>query len=168
MKIRKARLGDEKDIANVVVSTWKVAYKDILPDEFLKSLTTERHEKILREHIEKQTETVLVLEDDDERIVGMISGGKDRSGLYDCEVVAIYIIPEHQKKGYGKELFKALIREYKKNSYKTMIVWAFKENKDQKFYEKLGGTIKQQKVEALWGIEKTIVGYVWADINTIV
>jgi len=39
MKLGHAKAGDEKHIASVIISTWKNAYKGIVPDDFLSSLT---------------------------------------------------------------------------------------------------------------------------------
>lgn len=167
MLIRRAKTGDEKNIAGVIVNTWKYAYIGIVPDDFLMSLTTDKHEQLLKEHIKEQKETIILLENDDGKIIGMVSGGKDRSGAFDCEIVAIYILPEYQKKGYGKQLFKYIIEDHKNNNCRSMIVWTFKENKDQKFYEKLGGTIQKTSIHVIGDKEIPLVGYVWEDINRI-
>ncbi len=164
MKIRRAENGDENNIANVIIKTWKVAYQGILPDDFLESLDTKRHEKLFKEHIKEQKETIIVLENNKGEIIAMISGGEDRSKEFDCEIVAIYVLPEYQKQGYGKLLFKYIVGEYKKNNYKSMIIWTFAKNKDQKFYEKLGGTIQKTGKHNLGGTEIPLVGYVWDDI----
>ena len=167
MKIRKAETGDEKNIASVIISTWKDAYQGIVPDDFLMSLNTEKHEQLFKEQIKEQKETIIILENDDKRIVGMVLGGKDRSGAFDCEIVAIYVLPEYQKQGYGKLLFKHIIEEHKKHSYKSMIIWTFEKNKDQRFYEKLGGIIQKTSNHIINGKAIPIVGYVWEDISKI-
>lgn len=106
MRIRMAQPGDEQSIASVIIATWKVCYRGIVPNSFLDSLTTEKHEELFRNNIANKTETILVLENDKNQIVGMISGGQDRSKLYDCELVAIYILPDYQKKAMAKGCFK--------------------------------------------------------------
>lgn len=167
MQIRTARVGDEKSIADVIVNTWKDAYRDIVPDSFINSLTTEKHEKLFRENIKNGTETILVLVNPKNQIIGVVCGGQDRSGIYDCELVAIYILPDYQKRGYGKWLFRELIEEHKKNQYRSMIIWTFRDNKDRQFYEILGGLVREEKNISFDGIEIAIVGYTWKDINEI-
>lgn len=167
MKIRRAEIGDEKDIANVIINTWKNAYRNIVPDDFLMSLNTEKHEQLFKEHIKEKKETIIILENNEGKIIAMVSGGKDRSGCFDCEIAAIYVLPEYQKQGYGKQLFKYIIEDYKKNNYKSMIIWTFEKNKDQKFYVKLGGTIQKTSNYIIGGKEIPLVGYVWQDINII-
>lgn len=168
MKIREAKAGDEKKIADVIISTWKVAYRGIVPDDFLDVLTTEQHEKLFKKNISEKTETILVLENNAEKVVGMISGGVDRSREYDCEIVAIYILPEYQKKGLGSCLFKEMITSHKRHNYKTMVIWTFKENKDSGFYEKLGGEIRLENTCFIGNTKIPIVGFIWDDINRVV
>lgn len=167
MRIRKAKAGDEKGIAQVINLTWKDAYRGIVPAEFLNTMTTERHEEMFRENIRTNSEAIFVLEDGEREIVGMASGAQDRSRQYDCELVAIYILPAYQKKGLGKELFKEIIAEHRKNKYRSMIIWTLEQNKDRAFYEKLGGQVKARKTIVLDGQEMPLAGYVWEDISQI-
>ncbi len=166
MIIRRARIGDEQNIAKVIIYTWKDAYKSIVPDDFLADLTIDKHEQLFKEQIKE--ETFFVLENDDGNIIGMVSGGKDRSNAFDCEIVAIYILPEYQKMGYGRQLFKNIIKDHRANNHHSMIIWTFKENKDQKFYEKLGGSIQKTGMHLIGDKEIPIIGYVWDDINKII
>ena len=48
MKIRYAKVGDEKYIADIIINTWKVVYQGIVPDDFLLSLTPENMKSCLR------------------------------------------------------------------------------------------------------------------------
>jgi len=167
MNIRTAQVGDEQSIAGVIIDTWKVAYRGIVPDSFLDSLTTEKHEELFRKNIPDKTETILVVENREKQVVGMVSGGADRLKIYDCELYAIYILPEYQKMGYGKWLFQQLIEEHKKNECKSMIIWTFRDNRDREFYEILGGLAREEKRRSFDGNEITLVGYTWQDINDI-
>jgi len=45
MKIRKATPSDAYNIAKVQVDTWKTAYKNIVPDNFLNQMTYASREK---------------------------------------------------------------------------------------------------------------------------
>src|SRR5699024_12203629 len=52
---------------------------------------------------------------DDEKIVGFISGGPERTKrfAYDGEIYTIYILDEYQKKSLGAKLLKAFAQEMK-------------------------------------------------------
>lgn len=167
MNIRFGNKGDVKSIAQVIINTWKNSYKGIVSQSFLDSLTTEKHEALFEHQLTKNTHIIHVLETEKNRIVGMISGGVDPTGKYDCEIVAIYIENEYQRCGFGKHLFLENIKQYKKLGYKTMIVWTFENNKDRKFYEKMGGISTEKKSHIVGNEELPLVGFVWKDINVI-
>lgn len=167
MIIRNARTGEEQSIANVIINTWRAAYRGIIPDRFLDALTTGKHEALFKENIKSAPENIFVLENHEQQIVGMVFGGSDRSGAFDCELVAIYILPDYQKRGYGKKLFKALIERYKKQTYKSMLIWTFKDNKDQEFYKKLGGVVSKEMSYTFGEKNVPLVGYTWDNINDI-
>lgn len=167
MKIRNAQPGDEQSIASVIITTWKACYRGIVPNSFLDSLTTEKHEELFRNNIANKSETILVLENDKNQIVGMVSGGQDRSKLYDCELVAIYILPDYQKKGHGKWLFQELIQAHRQHRFESMLVWTFRDNRDREFYEKMGGLVSEEKSYSFAGKELALVGYTWSNINKI-
>ena len=63
MHIRRARTGDEKAIADVVVKTWKDAYQGIVPQSFLDSLTIDKFVQRYKETIPTNIEPMFVLED---------------------------------------------------------------------------------------------------------
>lgn len=167
MKIRTGKAGDEKSIAQVIINTWKDSYKGIISQSFLDSLTTEKHEALFEQQLTQNTHIIHVLETEGNRIVGMISGGRDTSGKYDCEIVAIYIENEYQKCGFGRRLFLENIRQYKHQGYKTMIIWTFETNKDRQFYERMGGIATENQTYNIGDEELLLVGFVWEDINKI-
>ena len=117
--------------------------------------------------MENGTEIIEVLENDRGEIVGMASGAKDRSGKYDCELVAIYIRSEYRKLGYGKALVKKITEEHKKKGRRSMIIWTFEKNRDRRFYDGLGGKAVEKKYLTIGGKQIPAVGYVWPDIAEI-
>ncbi len=128
---------------------------------------TEKHEALFEQQLAQNSHIIHVLETDENRIVGMISGGSDPSGKYDCEIVAIYIENGYQKCGFGKRLFLENVNQYKKTGYKTMIIWTFEKNKDREFYEKIGGIATEKQSCVIGNEELPLVGFVWEDIINI-
>ena len=76
--IRKAKISDAKDITYINITTWKDAYKGLLPDDFLanRNLSEERIEYV-KNRIESPTDICLVAEFD-KKIVGFCIGGLPR------------------------------------------------------------------------------------------
>lgn len=168
MKIRAAKPGDEKAIAQVVIDTWKDAYQGIVSQHFLDSLTTEKHEVLLTQQIAQNTQIIYVMESEQNQIQGMISGGVDRSEKYDCEIVAIYIDRDYQKCGIGKRLFLECINAFRTQGCKSMVIWTFENNKDRGFYDKMGGVVAEHKTYPIGNQDLPLVGYVWNDIDEII
>lgn len=142
MNIRSATLNDIEGIARVYLESWKTTYKNIISDKYLSSLTLEEKVKSwtwIFDH-SNHGERLLVLEDDD-RIVGFISGGKNRDKSFDygAEIYAFYLLREVQGKGWGRQLFNKFIEEMKLQNYDSSMVWVLKDNPATHFYQKLGG-----------------------------
>src|SRR5215207_786313 len=104
--VRPATEDDVEAIARVLVDTWRSTFKDLLPDEFLNSLSygqqEERHRAILR-----RPDSVYVVAEDRESgiVVGFASGGPNRTPTdtpHPGELYAIYLRSAHQGRGIGR------------------------------------------------------------------
>jgi L-amino acid N-acyltransferase YncA len=168
MRIRKAELTDAKEIAKVHVNSWKTTYADIIPDEYLNNLVYEGREKLWKENIPNSE--VFVAENEEGKIVGFSSGGKERSGKYPDytgELYAIYILKEYQGNGLGKLLVKAIIEELQQSNFSSMIVLVLADNSSRLFYEKLGGE-KIDTIEVnIFGKKLNELVYGWDNIRTL-
>ncbi|WP_423798094.1 N-acetyltransferase family protein [Neobacillus sp. SAB-20_R2A] len=168
IKIRKADLTDTKGIAKVHVDSWKTTYANIVPDEYLNNLTYESREQIWINNIPNGG--VYVAENNEGKIVGFSSGGKERSGKYngfDGELYAIYILKVYQGQGIGKALVKPIIDEIKGMGLNSMLVLVLKDNISRLFYEALGGK-KIDAVEVLIAGKKlSELVYGWENIGEI-
>lgn len=169
MKIRRAVIEDAKGISIVQVDTWKTTYKNLVPDAFLNQMTYESREPIWKDII--STQSVYVAETNDKQIIGYSNGGKEKSGKYPeylGELYGIYILKAYQKKGLGRELLKAVVKDLLANDIRSMTVMVFEENQSQLFYKALGG-VKIDKDELEISEEKLkVVVYGWKDIRTFI
>ena len=107
LKIRYAVLSDAEDIAVINVTTWKIAYKGLIPDEFLanRNLNDKRIENI-KKQIKNQYNICLVAEQNN-KITGYCIGGLPRqyNDVFQFELRAFYVLPEYQRTGIGKAIF---------------------------------------------------------------
>ncbi len=168
--IRKAVYGDAAAIADIHVSSWKSTYADLLDEQDISNMTYENRralwETILR--IQKEEQCTLVIHNDD-RIVGFVSGGPERTKRfdYDSEIYTIYLLDEFQRKGLGGRLLKAFSEEMQGLGYKSLLVWVLKQNPSSRFYERF-------QAEPV-GEEETTIGegtyqetaYGWGDIGKL-
>jgi ribosomal protein S18 acetylase RimI-like enzyme len=86
---------------------------------------------------------------------------------YGAEIYAIFINPDHFRKGYGAKLFKAACKDLADKKLTSMILWTLKKNKKSSaFYSSFGGEkIAKQRVdmgEKSWA-EESCFG--WRDIK---
>lgn len=135
MIIRRAEAKDVRQIAEIIVEDWKIAYKGIIDSGFLDSLSVrQRYDREMQRYEEY---TVAV---EQEEVLGCAWNQMIDDEAADCEIVALYVRYSRRKNGIGRALMQNSMDHFKKAGKKTMIVWCLKENHEsRKFYEKMGG-----------------------------
>jgi len=168
MKIRLASLNDVEGIAKVHLESWNTTYKNIISDSYLSNLTLEGRIRNWTWVFNNSNngDVIIVIEDENNQIVGFLSGGKSRETNleYDAELYAIYLLEDAQSKGYGKLLVNRFIEELKLTNYHSMMLWVLKENPAVNFYKKPGGKYITEK-EIQIGEDRLIeIALGWKDI----
>lgn len=124
------------DISKIYESSWRYAYKGIIPQNYLDGIKEGRWAKgISRVGLDS-----LVLTEDG-KMIGTASFCRSRWEKYHDygEIVSIYFLPDYIGKGYGSLLIQKCIEELKKAGYKKILLWVLEENhRARKFYEKHG------------------------------
>lgn len=113
---------------------------------------------------------VFVAENEEGKIVGFSSGGKERTGKYSDytgELYAIYILKEYQGNGLGKLLVTPIIEVLQQKKIYTMIVLVLEDNSSRLFYEALGGKKIDTIDVEISGKKLNELVYGWDDIRTI-
>lgn len=161
--IRAATLLDAPKIATIHVSSWRTTYRDLLPDEFLSSLSeagyTERWKRVIGEG----TMRIYVAEEADQ-VVGFASGGRERAGEpgYKGELYAIYVVDSAQRRGLGRELVRAVVGGLRELGLEDMIIWVLRDNKAARaFYERLGGVFVRSQPITIGPATLEEVSYGW-------
>ena len=135
MIIRKATRADARQIAEIVVEDWKNAYRGIIDDDYLDSMSVE--ERYQRELQRYQIYMVAVVE---KEILGFTWNEIADDEAPDCEIIALYVRYEKRKNGIGRTLFQNSVDFFRASGKKKMIIWCLKENYTaRRFYEKMGG-----------------------------
>src|SRR5487761_404707 len=140
--VRPAELDDSAEIARVHVATWRSAYRGLLPDDFLASLSEAHYAERWRRVIGEGMSRVFVV-DEAGAVAGFASGGRERAGEvgYAGELYALYVLEEAQRRGHGRELVRAVAGALRDLRLPDMIVWVLRDNSPARaFYERLGGT----------------------------
>lgn len=156
--IRRAIASDADDLARVHVGSWRVAYRGILPDDYLDSLQVEPRVRWWRRFLEDGA-TVMVAEQDRE-VVGFCSVGiSDRRGW--GEVFAIYVDPMKWNQGHGRRLIEAGEGSLRDQGFSKALLWVVESNvRARDFYERCGWILgKPFRVEEIGGIQVSEVRY---------
>ena len=162
MKIRRAIQSDLQYIAAIHVESWKDAYSDVLPAEFMAGQIDQE----LAQHwsnIEIQSEDIVLVAEED-LLVGFIAVWCRPIPFIDN----LHVRPSHRSKKIGSALMKAVAKELIKKEHKTAYLWVFESNeKAIRFYESLGGAQKEQAMKDIFGYEVPSRKIAWEDLARI-
>jgi len=137
MEIKKVTKKDDfKAIGNIYSSSWKTAYKGIVPQEYLDDLSGDKWSPVLA-NIHNDAFIIM----DGEKYVGTssICAARDSSMEGWGEIISIYLLPEYFGKGYSQPLFDCAINALRNAGYTRVYLWVLEENiRARRFYEKNG------------------------------
>jgi ribosomal protein S18 acetylase RimI-like enzyme len=136
--IRRATVADAAAIAAIHVTTWQVAYKGLIPSEYLATLTIEKKTEFWRQKLADGRTFVLVGLRKEE-IVGWISAGpsrdSDANGVF--EIYALYVSPLCWRQGVGSQLVRRVEDAF--SSEKQLTLWVLRGNQRAiGFYQTMG------------------------------
>ncbi len=138
MKSRKAVPADAPHIADIHVRSWQVAYRDIVPSEYLAALSVAQRERTWQKILTGDTTETWLLEDG-AKVVGWISVGPSRdadAAPSTRELYAIYVDPSHWGGGIGSRLWAETEIRMRSNAVSSVTLWVLKENaRALRFYQ---------------------------------
>ena len=130
MIIRSARPEDALRIATIHVEAWRAAYRGIVPDEYLRSLSIEKRHANWQQFLEAGHPLTWVAEEGD-TAVGWISAAASRdadASQSTGEIWAVYIDPSHWGEGAGRALCDAAEQELRRRGSTEVTLWVLKDN----------------------------------------
>ena len=133
--VRKAEKEDVMQISEILVEDWQKAYRGIMDDDFLDSMSAEQ-----RYGIEVRRYDKFMVAADADTILGYAWLEASEEDPADCEIIALYVRYTRRGNGIGKLLLQDAVSRFREAGKKKMIIWCLKENAEsRKFYEKIGG-----------------------------
>ncbi len=171
--IRDATPLDSEAIGRIHVETWQATYAGMLEAAYLSRLDAGTWATRWREAIGRlragspRLGKVLVATAPGQGAVGFGSCGRARSETlpYDGEIETLYILPDWQGQGLGRELLVALFEELAAAGFLSALVWVVASNPSRFFYEAMGGERLAEKSEPFAGRPVPQIAYGWDDIN---
>lgn len=162
--IRALTVEDVLGAAEIRVIGWKSAYKGIVDDEHLDSLSIEEQTKKFEKSVNSDNFVVAI---QDGKVVGFCRFVYDNSfspniDYVDCELTAIYVHPDFKGKGIGTKLFQYVLDRFNNQNKATMILWCLADNINSiKFYKHMGGEIKETKQATIGNKNYEEVGIIY-------
>ena len=127
MQIAQATPEDARAVAEIHVAAWRAAYRSIVPDDYLASLSIERREAKWSECIAAGDPTLLVAKKAGV-VQGWLSFGKCRgigSHKSEAEVWAIYVSPTAWSTGVGHLLWLRAKELMLEKGFNSCSLWVF-------------------------------------------
>jgi ribosomal protein S18 acetylase RimI-like enzyme len=141
MRVEPAVVEDAHAIAAVHVASWQVAYADLLPSDYLFSLSVAQREAMWKESLERGTPQLLVARSERE-VVGFCAFGssRDEGAMASCaEVWALYLEPNVWSRGVGRTLWLAALECMLEQGFKSVSLWVIANNERAiRFYRAAG------------------------------
>ena len=128
--VRPATAHDAKAIAQIHVTTWEAAYKDLIPEDYLSKMTLEKRLAYWSEAIEYSEPQLLVATEGD-NIVGFVGYDRSRDPKTRStvgEIWAIYVLPSHWGNGVGLALWDGARDGLKEEGCTQVTIWVLLAN----------------------------------------
>ena len=128
--VRPATARDAKAIAQIHVTTWQAAYKDLIPEDYLGQMTLEKRLAYWSEAIEYSEPQLLVATEGD-NIVGFVGYDRSRDAKTRStvgEIWAIYVLPSHWGNGVGLALWDGARDGLKEEGCTQVTLWVLLAN----------------------------------------
>lgn len=128
--IRRAEKEDVRQIAEILVEDWQTAYRGIIDDAFLDSMSADQRYEIEIKRYQK-----FIVAADGEEILGYAWLETTDDEPADCEIIALYVRYSKRNNGIGKLLLQYAENAFRESGKKKMILWCLKENQaTRRFY----------------------------------
>ena len=145
MKIVLCKIEQLNVVIDLTKKIWPVAYGEILSKAQLDYMIDKFYnETALRELIQKG-HVFYLAQDENEKYVGFVSY-EINSEPNKTKIHKIYVLPETQGTGLGRQFFELVKEKAIENHQKAVFLNVNKYNKARFFYEKLGFTIVKDEV----------------------
>jgi ribosomal protein S18 acetylase RimI-like enzyme len=167
--VRQARLGDARAIGRIEVETWRTTYAGMLPDRVLLGMSDQRQTASWAGFLRHRPGDVYVAEGEGGRLLGFGNCGPQRDRTFDFggEIYTLYVLPDAQGRGLGRQLLLALFARLLHCGHGSAIVWVVRANPARFFYERLGGKLVLHRAIPVGGEAVEAAGYGWSDLGAV-
>jgi ribosomal protein S18 acetylase RimI-like enzyme len=168
--LRPARAEDADAIGRVNGDAWRANYRGIFPDEVLERRGREPDAgERRRRWIANPDYSTLVAEEGGE-VLGFVMAGKPREPVegFDAEVLALYVHPTRQGRGWGRRLLSAGAAALRDRGYRSFFLWTLRDLPPTRaFYDARGGRVVAESTGVHEGVSVARVAYGWNSLERL-
>ena len=173
INIRSAQSGDQFELANTHLNSWREAYRGLLPQNYLDELplTFRGRAKNWQQKINLSEKYIIQVAENKNGIVGFacLQPARDNDMSEYAEVSAIYLLEKFKGTGVGFKLLTSGLKKIEQRGFKKAYCWVLEGNPTIKFYEKSGAKFSGKiKEDEIGGMKCNDLRYVWEDINLVI
>ena len=167
--IRKAKENDIETISKIYVDSRRRTYKNILPNDYLNSLTYAQAEKKWTEYLENNNNVIFVHLDDTGTITSL-AASKPYKHIKKCFYLdSLHVSPEFQSKGVGKSLIIKTAEFALENGYDSMSISFLRgNNKAEKIYQYLGAVYLNDIITYFDNTSAMSTVLIWKDLPKLI
>jgi RimJ/RimL family protein N-acetyltransferase len=145
--IRVATEADARSVAEVLILSWRTAYRGIISDEGLAGLSIDEREACWRDRLRgddpNSADWTNIVCESGGKIIGLATyrpcGDEDKDRGSVGELVAIYLLPSYWAQGLGKRMLDEVMSRFKEQSVSEVTLWVIESNRRaRRFYEIAG------------------------------
>lgn len=150
-------------MAVVHVRSWRESFAGIVPQSFLDGMSVERRAEAFTKRFGDADYRMFVAEAEGRGVVGFADFGEPREQLddYEGELYAIYLLPEFQRRGIGRRLFRLGAEFLKSRGRGSLYLLALEASPYRSFYERLGGRVVGRTSVEIGGVPFDELIYGW-------
>jgi len=167
--IRPARIADAEQIANVEIETWRTTYAGMLPDRVLLNMSPRRQIAAWVGFLRHRPDDARIAQSAKGAVIGFGNCGRQRDSTFDYggEIYTLYVLPDAQGQGMGRQLLLALFARLVATGHASALAWVVRANPARYFYERLGGKQIMHRPIPVGGQPVDAIAYGWRDLAAV-
>lgn len=156
MLLRPARPDDAVEVAGVHVRSWQVAYRGLLPDEYLDGLRPEDRAARYTLGASGPTMPSTIVATDGDAICGFVTTGpcQDPQAPGAGEVLALYVDPDAWGLGIGRALIGEARAQLVGGDFTEAVLWVLVGNDRAERFYRVDGWVADDDMRSqeIWGV----------------
>jgi ribosomal protein S18 acetylase RimI-like enzyme len=141
LEMRRANGGDAVAVAQVHMGSWQVAYRGVIPDEYLDALDVEGRASRYSFDATGPNDLATWITVEDSAVVGFVTIGpcRDEDVMGAGEIYALYVAPARWRSGIGARLMAEGEKRLREREFIDAVIWVLARNpRARAFYEARG------------------------------